>query len=181
MVGRGERMIDWLRNLGTLGYETYYPMIREMRRVPQRKLSRAQRDSAVTLMRSAVVPFLPQLVFVAASPGIGRLLDHPGVVGFVCVGNEPARISPQLIDALRKREAEGDGAIPGGTPVEYIFRVGDHVQVVNGPFATFFGIVEEGPDVAIERIDADTRLRLTIDIFGRQTPTSVTVADVRKI
>lgn len=175
------RMECWLVGLATLGFETYYPMIREMKRVPADRLSRAQRASGVSLMRPRVVPFLPGRVFVRERSGIGRIADHPGVVGFLCVGGEPARISNVLIDNLRRREAAGGGAIPGGTPVEYIFRPGDEVEVVDGGLAGQKGRVEVPPNVALEAIDSDTILRLAIDIFGRPTRVDVAVGRVRKI
>jgi transcription antitermination factor NusG len=174
----GERMANWLRGVETLGYSTYYPMIRELRPVPRRKLSLAQRNSSVSIMRPNVVPFLPSMIFVRANRlGHGSILDHPGVIGFIAFGNEPARISDALIMRLRQREAAGDGAIPGGTPVEYIFKSGDKVQVVNGAFALNIGIVDDAPDATIEGIDADTRLKLTVGRFRVQ----VAVGDVRHV
>jgi transcription antitermination factor NusG len=187
MAHAGPRsMIQWLDNLGALGWESYYPMVREMRQVPRKQLSHAQRNSGVILMRPRVVPFLPSLVFVRENhdrPHRTRsLFDYPGVIGFIGFGAEPARISDALITGLRERERAGEGnAIPGGTPIEYVFRAGDEVEVLHGPFAYFRGIVEAAPDVPIERIDADTRLRLTLAFFGRQTPANVAVSDIRKL
>lgn len=179
----GDRMSAWLSGVQSLGFETYYPMIRELRPVPRRKLSHHQRVSNVSIMRPAVVPFLPSTIFVRpAVERPGDLPRHPGVIGFVCVGRDPAQISEVLIERLRARERAGEGgAIPGGTPVEYIFKPGERVRVINGAFTDYTAIVDCPPDVPIERIDADTRLRLTIDIFGRATPVNVAVADVRKV
>lgn len=175
----GDRMEQWLKGLKSCGCETYYPMIRELKRVPQRELTRAQRLSNVTLMRPRVVAFLPGHVFVR---GGRRVLEHPGVLGVVSFGSEPARISDALIERLRERERAGEGGvIPGATLVEMIFRPGDPVEVLNGPFAMFRGIVEKQPNVPIERIDADTRLRLTLEVFGRRTPVEIAVADIRKL
>lgn len=177
------RMEHWLANLGERGFETYYPMISELKPVPLRKLSHAQRSSGSSLMRHRVVPFLPQLVFVRPRPGVGcsSLLDVPGVIGFMCVGSEPARVADVLIERLRARAAANDGAIPGATPAEFIFEVGDQVRVVNGAFASFGGIVEHPPNCPIEHIDAETRLKLTVDLFGRATPVDLAVGDVRKL
>lgn len=171
-----DRMKHWLDGLHRLGWQTYYPMIRECRPVPRRKLSHAQRSSSASIMRAAVVPFLPQLVFARGGDFWG-LSDHPGTIGFV-VGTcgEPAHVADGVVERLREREKVGGGAIPGGTPVEYIFNRGDSVYVVNGAFANQRGIVDLPPDMPIERIDADTRLRLTIGGFKMQ----VAVCDVRK-
>jgi transcription antitermination factor NusG len=177
----GDRMGTWLDGLKRLGFDPYYPMIREMKRVPRRELSRAQRDSGVNLMRPRVLPFLPQHVLVEEQPEVGRLMSHPGVIGFVYMGEAPAFIREREVEGLRKREAAGGGAIPGATPVELIFNIGDRVQVLNGAFTQLEGIVEQAPDVPIEQIDARTRLKLTVDLFGRRTPVDATVADVRKL
>jgi hypothetical protein len=189
-----DRMEHWLNGLHRLGFETYYPMIRECRPVPRRRLSHAQRSSSAIIMRPAVVPFLPQLVFVRGR-GCGTLVDYSeseyeygklvqvafdlfrysGVRGFVGE-NEPTPVSDAVIERMRSRERAGGGAIPGSTPVEYIFSKGDMVHVVNGAFSNQKGIVELPPDVPIERIDSFTRLRLTISGFK----IIVAVSDVRK-
>jgi transcription antitermination factor NusG len=173
-----DRMATWLGKLGEYGFETYYPMIRELGRVPQRKLSHHQRVSNVVLMRPRVVPFLPQLVFVRMTAVAGRIADQPGVMGFLCVGAEPAQVHDALITNLRRREM--DGVIPGKTPAEFIFSPGDEVEL-NGPLGMVRGKVDTPPACALEDIDADTKLRLTIDIFGRATRVIATVADVRKV
>ena len=174
------RMEMWINGVNLLGIETYYPMVREMRPVPRNELSRSQRAAGVTLMRSRVVPFLPYLVFVAAG-GRHVVERHPGAIGLVSVAAVPAIIADELIDALRLREREGGGAIPGGTPIEFIFRAGDRVRIVHGAMAGQVGIVDHDPTVPLERIDSDTRLRLALDLFGRPTPVTLTVADVAKL
>lgn len=176
-----ERMTVWLAGLASLGFETYYPMIRELRQVPKRELSRAQRTSSVSIMRPRVAPFLPQMVFIRGGGGYW-LSAHPGVIGFVTFGGEPALVSHVIITRLRARGAAGDGgAIPGATPVEYIFSPGDSVEIVDGPLASRTATVDATPSRAIEDIDADTRLRLTIDIFGQKTKVTMPVSSVRKV
>jgi hypothetical protein len=170
----GARMKRWLDGVASLGWQVYYPMVRELRPVPRRRLSYAQR-SGPKIMRPSVVPFLPGIIF-ARGGDFWTLADHPGVLGFVTQGSDPARISDEIVARLRERETAGGGAIPGGTPVAYIFHAGERVTVVNGAFANQTGIVELAPDVPLESIDADTRLRLTLGGFK----VSVSVADIRK-
>ena len=43
------------------------------------------------------------------------------------------------------------------------------------------GKIEQVPDVASEDIDADTRLRLTINIFGRPTPVELAAWQIEKL
>jgi transcription antitermination factor NusG len=173
--GHNPNMTDWLANLAMLGFETYYPIIRELRRVTRDQLSHHQRVSNVMLMRPREVPFLPQSVFVHDDGNAGHIAAHPGVIGFFCVGDEPARISDRLVDNLKRREV--DGVIPGATPAEFIFKVGDEIEVIDGPLAMRRGKVDVAPDCPLENIDAETKLRLTIDNFAVVT----TVANVRKV
>ena len=173
-------MAVWLDGLErAAATEAYYPMVRELKPLPRKMLSRRQRDSGAPILRYRDVPFLPHLVFARAA-GVGRLAGYPGIIGFVANGGEPAQISDAGIEALRAREREGGGAIPGGTPVGRIFRAGDVVDVVGSPLAGHRARVEAASSVPIEEIDGDTLLDLVIEMFGRATRVKIAVADVQK-
>ena len=181
-----------------LELETYYPMIREQRRVPRRMLSHAQRDSGVALMRSRNVALFPGLVFVREHPTLHQketaIFWLPSVIGFLSAGDHPLRVPhesrtikdhrgrPLVLPGIAELQArEIAGVIAGSTPASMIFKIGDQVRVTDGPFTSFHGIIERVPNVAIEDIDADTRLRLLVDIFGRMTPVGLEAYQVEKI
>lgn len=118
----------------------------------------------------------------------------PSIAGFICCGDQPLRVPDESrtiknekgepvnlpgIAELRAREI--NGMIAGSTPARMIFRIGEHLRVTDGPFTTFTGIIERVPDVAIQDIDADTRLRLLVDIFGRMTPVWLKAWQVEKL
>jgi transcription antitermination factor NusG len=165
-----------------LNVETYYPAVREMRAVPRRQLSHAQRNSGNAIMRARCAPFIPGVVFTRMEPGYPRqeeIFERTKILGFICVGEHAAVIGAAVIDELRAREV--NGAISGRTPARMLFRIGERVRVSDGPFTTFTGLVVEVPDIALEDIDADTRLRLTLDIFGRATKVELSAWQIEKL
>ena len=90
----------------------------------------------------------------------------------------PASIAGEIVESLRSREV--DGVIAGRTPAAMIFKIGDEVRVTHGALSMLQGIIERVPDVTIQDIDADTRLKLTIEIFGRATSVDLAAWQVEK-
>jgi hypothetical protein len=152
-----DRMDVWLKRLNDLGWDTYYPLISELRRVPRRKLSLAQRNSRTPLVRPWTVPFLPSYVFVRGRE-ISEVKDIPCVTGYVTTsGRAPAQISHELVARLRGREV--CGAIPGMTPAKCVF--GDQAMNANQ--------AENRSKVELTDFDLATRLKMILDTFGRAT------------
>ena len=55
-----------------------------------------------------------------------------------------------------------------------LFEKGEDIKVVNGPFATFSGVVEEvNPEKG--------KLRVMVSIFGRSTPIELDFTQVEKV
>ena len=97
-----------------------------------------------------------------------------GVTGFV--GTDP-NVRPRPITADEaKNLLMKAGAIKGEKQVKIkqSFAVGDQVKIIDGPFATFSGSIEEVSD-------EKERLRVNVQIFGRATPVEVNVLQVEKI
>ncbi len=95
--------------------------------------------------------------------------DTPKVTGFLGAGNKPSPISEKEAEAIVQQVQEGvDRPRPSVT-----FDIGEDVKVVDGPFASFNGSVEE--------IDEDKqKLKVSVSIFGRATPVELEYTQVEK-
>ncbi|HIG74630.1 MAG TPA: transcription termination/antitermination factor NusG [Bacteroidetes bacterium] len=82
----------------------------------------------------------------------------PSTIGFLGVDGEPTPLPPHEVNRILGMMDEDKGEQP-----EIPFKEGDAVKVVDGPFNTFTGFVEEVyPD--------KMKVRVMVSIFGRKTP-----------
>ena len=94
----------------------------------------------------------------------------PKVTGFVGgTANRPAPISQREVDAIMQQMQEG---VEKPKP-KVLFEVGERVRVTDGPFTDFNGSVDE---VNYER----NKLRVSVQIFGRDTPVELDFSQVEK-
>jgi transcription termination/antitermination protein NusG len=93
----------------------------------------------------------------------------PRVTGFVGSGQTPSPLSEAEVDNIIHRvTTSADRPKPKVT-----FERNEQVRIVDGPFATFTGVVEE--------INADrSTLKVSVTIFGRSTPVELDFAQVEK-
>jgi len=94
----------------------------------------------------------------------------PRVTGFVGGGTKPVPLSPQEVEEILNRQAS---AAERPRPKQ-TFEKGETVRIIDGPFATFSGKVDE---VNTER----NTLRVLVTIFGRATPVELEFGQVEKI
>lgn len=95
--------------------------------------------------------------------------DIPKVTDFLGANNKPAPVSEKEAQRLIQQVQEGvDRPKPSIT-----FDIGEELKVVDGPFASFNGMVEQ--------IDEDKqKLKVSVSIFGRATPVELDYTQVEK-
>jgi len=92
------------------------------------------------------------------------------VSGFLGTKGIPVPVSDKEIEKILGQIK--DGVAQPKSTVEY--NIGEKVQVIDGPFASFNGLVED--------IDEDkSRLKVSVSIFGRPTPVDLEYNQVEKV
>jgi transcriptional antiterminator NusG len=99
--------------------------------------------------------------------------NTPGVTGFVGLGARPTPLSRRDVETfLQVKEAGPEGPKKSKPRLEY--DVGESVRVREGPFADFTGTIAE--------INEDQlKLKVLVNIFGRETPVELEFAQVAKL
>ncbi len=99
--------------------------------------------------------------------------NTPGVTGFVGAGNKPSPLPRREVENFLQVPAEGEDQTRKGKPrLEY--EEGETVRVKEGPFADFQGqIVEINED--------QLKVKVLVNIFGRETPVELEFAQVGKL
>ncbi len=95
--------------------------------------------------------------------------DSPRVTGFLG-GKQPTPLSDKDVQQIRD-QLSGTAERPR-PKVDFI--AGDHVRVIDGPFAHFSGQIEE---VNPER----GKVKLMVSIFGRSTPVELDFPQIEKV
>jgi transcription termination/antitermination protein NusG len=100
--------------------------------------------------------------------------NTPGVTGFVGLGARPTPLSRREVESILQVKADDvEGATKKSRPrLEY--EEGESVRVKEGPFADFSGTIAE--------INEDQlKLKVLVNIFGRETPVELEFAQVAKL
>ncbi len=98
--------------------------------------------------------------------------NTPNVTGFVGSGAKPSPLSRREIERILGVEKD-EGAKKEKPTFKPAWEVGETIRVVEGPFADFNGV--------IENINVDqSKVRVLVDIFGRETPVELTFDQIIK-
>jgi transcriptional antiterminator NusG len=100
--------------------------------------------------------------------------NTPGVTGFVGPGTKPTPLSRREVESILQVKAEGVEAPTKRSRPRLEHEVGETVRVKEGPFADFSGQIAE--------INEDQlKLKVLVNIFGRETPVELEFSQVAKL
>ena len=92
------------------------------------------------------------------------------VSGFLGQKGKPLPVSEEEIQKIKGQMK--DGVVQSKSFISY--NIGEKVQVIDGPFASFNGLVEEFDE-------EKSRLKVSVMIFGRPTPVELEFDQVEKV
>ena len=108
-------------------------------------------------------------------PSWDVIRNTPGVTGFVGSGTTPVPLSRKDVEGALSEPDEDDVDTPARRQKPKMeYEVGESVRVKQGPFADFSGQIAE--------INADQlKVKVLVNIFGRETPVELEFAEVAKL
>jgi transcriptional antiterminator NusG len=140
--------------------------------VPTEKVTEIRRGKKVQSERK----FFPGYVLakLQMSDQVYHLVKNtPKVTGFLGPNGKPQAISEAEAARILSTKEEMATAAPS-KKINVDYDIGDSVKVLEGPFATFTGIVEE--------LDFDRgRVKVSVSIFGRATPVELEFEQVERV
>lgn len=146
------------RNLERQAFETFLPL----------EETTQQRSSRFVTARR---PLFPGYIFVAfsAAQGCWRTVNSTqGITRLVSFGRAPAPVPDGLVDGLKAR-CDSMGKLVAASALA----TGDAVTFTKGPFSDFVG--------EVEKIDADRRVWILMDLMGGQTRVKAEEAQLRAV
>ncbi|MDR6126325.1 transcriptional antiterminator NusG [Sphingomonas sp. SORGH_AS802] len=138
--------------------------------VPTETVTEARRGKKIAVERK----FMPG--YVLAKLDMNDQVYHlvkntPKVTGFLGSMGKPQAISEA--EAARMLNSKEEAAAAPKTKVKVDYEIGDAVKVLEGPFATFNGVVEA--------LDFDkSKVSVSVSIFGRATPVELNFEQVER-
>ena len=138
--------------------------------VPTETVTEVKRGKKVQVERK----FMPGYVLakLAMNDDVYHLVRNtPKVTGFLGSSGKPQPISDA--EAARMLNSKEETAAAPKQKVKVDYEIGDAVKVLEGPFASFNGTVEE--------LDFDkSKVKVSVSIFGRATPVELDFEQVER-
>ena len=139
--------------------------------VPTETITEARRGKKIAVERK----FMPGYVLAKLNMNddVYHLVKNtPKVTGFLGSSGKPQAITEAEAARILNTKEEAAAAAPKAK-LKVDYEIGDSVKVLDGPFASFNGIVEE--------LDFDrSRVKVSVSIFGRATPVELEFEQVER-
>ena len=140
--------------------------------VPTETVTEARRGKKVSVERK----FMPGYVLakLAMNDDVYHLVKNtPKVTGFLGPNGKPQAIPDAQASRMLDTKDEAAASAPK-QKIKVDYEIGDAVKVLDGPFASFNGVVEE--------LDFDRgRVKVSVSIFGRATPVELEFEQVERV
>lgn len=138
--------------------------------IPTENVVKVQNNKRVAQKRN----LLPGYVLVEAAL-VGEiphmLRNTPGVLGFLGGMDKPTPIRQAEVNRMLGINVETEELVEPQVKIDFL--VGESVKVIDGPFNSFNGIIEE--------VNAEKqKLKVAVKIFGRVTPLELDYTQVSK-
>lgn len=137
--------------------------------IPTEKVYQVRKGKKISKERN----YFPGYVLIEAAL-VGELThiirNIPNVLGFLGMGNVPSPMRPSEVKRILGKVDELAEQSEG---INVPFIVGETVKVIDGPFNSFSGVIEE---INEEK----KKLKVMVKIFGRKTPLELTFMQVEK-
>lgn len=99
--------------------------------------------------------------------------NTPGVTGFVGQGAKPSPLPRKDVESFLQVKKEGEEA-PKRSKARLEYEMGETVRVKEGPFAEFSGEI-------IEINEDQLKVKVLVNLFGRETPVELEFSQVAKL
>jgi transcriptional antiterminator NusG len=164
--GKEKKVKEYLESeISRLKLEDYITQIL----IPTEKVYQVRKGKKISKERN----YFPGYVLIEAAltgeiPHIIR--NIPNVIGFLGTAGEPSPMRPSEVNRILGKV---DELAEQGEGVNVPFIVGETVKVIDGPFNSFTGVIEE---INEEK----KKLKVMVKIFGRKTPLELNFMQVEK-
>jgi len=166
--GQEKKVKEYIDNeINRLNYSDYVSKVL----IPTEKVYQVRKGKKVSKERNYYPGYvLIEAVLVGEIPHVIKSL--PGVIGFLGTekGGEP---SPLRQNEVNRILGKVDELAERGEEVSIPYLVGETVTVIDGPFNSFTGVIEE---INEEK----KKLKVMVKIFGRKTPLELGFMQVAK-
>lgn len=165
--GKEKKAKEYIESeISRLGLQDYVAQVL----IPTEKVYQIRNGKKISKERNYYPGYvLVEAALVGEIPHI--LKDIPNVIGFLgSKGDEPV---PLRLSEVNRILGKVDELAESDEEIINTFFVGENVKVIDGPFNSFSGVVEEVND-------EKRKLKVMVKIFGRKTPLELSFLQVEK-